>query len=268
MYNQDDTINYLQSIIKKVPDTLIILGSALGNITEMMDVKTVIPYHDIPHFVKPKAPTHAGNLVLGQIAQKDVLIMQGRFHVYEGYDMQATTYPVRVFAELGIKRLITTNLSGGINESFKVGDMMLVEDHINLSGINSLIWGLTRSSWKFTDLFEAYAPGLISIMEDVASTSGITLHKGVLAYLTGPSFETRAELKMLKKLGADAIGWSMVPEVLEARKCGVEVLGLVCVSDISNPDNFCPVNLKELYYTGSEKSKMLYILLERFITKL
>jgi purine-nucleoside phosphorylase len=263
-----ETLRYIQARIEPVPDVLIILGSSFGGVSEKMNVRISLPYESIPHFRKPNAPTHSGNLALGKIADKEVMIMEGRFHVYEGYEVFQTTYPVRMAAALGIKKLITTNLSGGINGSLDIGDFMVVEDHLNLSGVNPLRWGFQKSPGQFTDMYEAYASGLIRLLEEAASVLNIPLRKGVLAYLTGPNFETKAELKMLKILGADAVGWSMVPEVLVARRYGMDVLGLSCISDISDPDRFDVVNLEMLYKAGFDKTDSLFSLLEGFISKL
>ncbi|MBU0477581.1 purine-nucleoside phosphorylase [bacterium] len=262
------TLNFLRDRIKTVPEILIILGSGFAKVADKMKIRVEIPYQDIPHFKKTSAPTHSGNLIAGKINGRDVLVMQGRYHVYEGYEISFTTYPVRVAAELGVKKLITTNLSGGINENFNIGDFMLVKDHLNVSGVNPLIWDSGRTSGQFTDMYEAYSSHLIRLLERSASELGITLHKGVLAYLTGPNFETRSELKMLKLLGADAVGWSLVPEVLEARRYGMDVLGIVCISDLSNPDSFNPVNLEEIYQIGKEKADTLFLLLASFMSKL
>lgn len=263
-----ETVRFLSDKIKESVDILIILGSGFGKVINKINVKVKIPYYEIPYFVKTNAPSHEGNFVFGKMAGKNVLVMQGRFHVYEGYEVRLTTYPVCITAELGIKKMITTNLSGGINDSFRIGEFMVVEDHMNLSGVNPLIWNTQESPGKFIDMFEAYSPRLISLVEKSASEVNIPLRKGVLAYLTGPNFETKAELRMLKFLGADAVGWSLVPEVLEARKYGIEVLGIICISDISKPEKLVPVNLEEIYQTGTEKADVFFTLLNNFIGKL
>ena len=264
----NETLKFIRNQIKISPDILIILGSGFGSVAENIDIKISIPYKDIPYFKKTTAHTHAGNLVFGKISGKNVIVMQGRFHVYEGYEVSQTTYPVRIAAELGAKKLISTSLAGGINEIFNIGDFMVIEDHLNLSGVNPLIWDLQEPVRRYTDMYEAYNPSLIKLIENVAFELSIPLRKGVFAYLTGPNFETRAELKMLKILGADVVGWSLVPEVMEARKYEMDVLGLVCISDISNPDKFGPVNLKKIYQTGFKKTATLFSLLKNFISKL
>lgn len=249
------------------PKVLIILGSSFSAIVNDMTIEKNIPFSEMPGLPKATAPMHSGNLIFGKIEGCDVLIMQGRLHVYEGYPIHVTTYPVRFSATLGIKKMITTNLSGGINPAFEKGDLMVVEDHINLSGQTPLTWN-SEQQGSFTDMYEAYSLKLISLLARTAMKSGIKLHKGVLAYLTGPSFETRAELRMLRILGADAIGWSLVPEILEARRCGMEACGIVCISDIADPDRFQPVDLDGLYNVGLSTLPILKKLLFEFILQL
>jgi purine-nucleoside phosphorylase len=263
-----NTVRFIRNQTETIPEALIILGSSLGKVADKIDFNNRIPFQNIPHFTKTRAPTHAGNLVFGRIADKEVMIMQGRYHVYEGFSIADTTYPVCMAAELGVKKLITTNLSGGINEDLNVGDFMTVEDHINLSGVNPLVWDLNKIPGYFTDMYKAYSPYLIRLLENTASELSVPLQKGVLAYLTGPNFETKAELKMLKILGADAVGWSIVPEVLVARRYGMDVLGLACISDTSNPEKYGPIKLKELYEIGLKKADLLFSLLEGLIGKL
>lgn len=263
-----DTLRFLRKKVSVVPEDLIILGSGLTRMVKRVKVKIDIPYQRIPGFKKTNAPTHPGHLIVGKINKREALIMQGRYHVYEGYEASFTTYPVRALAALGVRRLITTNLSGGINPSFRKGDFMVVEDHLNLSGVNPLIWNSKQPKRQFTDMHKAYSPRLIKLLGKVALERKIVLRKGVLAYLTGPNFETQAELKALKLLGADAVGWSLIPEVLEARRYAVEVLGLVCISDISQPENFGPVDLDEIYRIGEKKAEELFLLLEGLIDRL
>lgn len=263
----EETLAFLKSRTKLDPQILIILGSGFGEIAKKINADIIIPYSEIPYFRKAKAPTHEGNLVFGRWHRKQVMIMQGRIHAYEGYDSMDLMYPVRIAGELGVKLLITTNLSGGINENFKVGDIMLVEDHINLSGINFLAGYAIEGKTEFVDMFEAYSPRLIILFEEVARSKGFNIHRGVLAYLTGPAFETQAELKFFKMIGANAVGWSIVPEVLMARRIGMEVIGICYISDISDPERVGPVYIKEIFEAGLKKSKELYSILDLFISQ-
>jgi purine-nucleoside phosphorylase len=246
--------------LSESPRVLIILGSAFGSIAECLTVEKKIPFRKIPGFPKVSAPTHSGNLLFGKMGRCPVLVAQGRSHVYEGHPVEATTAPVRLAGDLGIKIMITTNLAGGVNPGFEAGDFMVVEDHINLTGQTPLFWN-GKDKGVFTDMFEAYSPRLMDLLHKGAASKGISLQRGVLAFTTGPSFETRAELKMLKLLGVDAVGWSLVPEVLEARRLGIESCGLACISDKADPDAMRPVDLEKLYQTGFDKAAELQELL-------
>jgi purine-nucleoside phosphorylase len=232
-------------------------------VAECLIAKQRIPFNDIVGLPKASAPTHLGNFIFGKMGRHDVLIIQGRLHVYEGFPIKLTTYPVRIASGLGIEKLILTNLSGGINPDFRVGDLMVVTDHINLSGLTPLIWDKGRPH-TFTDMQDAYSPRLISLIGKSAKKLGIRLRKGVLAYFPGPSFETKAELNMLRILGADAVGWSLVPEVLEARRYEIEACGIACISDTADR----PVDLGAIYRAGFNNSQNLKRLIFEFITGL
>jgi len=257
--------DYIRHQTELQPEVAIILGSAFSELADSVETEIRVAFDAIPHFPVPNAPTHAGNLVLGTTAGKKVMLLQGRCHAYEGYDLSQTTFPVIVAAAMGVKTLITTNLCGGINPEFKTGDFMVIEDHINLGGVNPLQWTDQLPPGRFTDMFQAYAPDLIQCLAGIAQRLQIKLQRGVLAYLQGPSFETRAELIMLKGLGADAVGWSVVPEVLVARRYDMRVLGLSCISDISNPQQFSPVDLDALYQVGLDKTPLLRRLLQELV---
>lgn len=264
----EETVNFLKGTLQSLPEVLIILGSSLGSAAGAVKNPLSIPCQDIPHVKAPAVYTHAGNIVFGELSNKYVMVMQGRLHVYEGFDVSDTTYPVRVAAALGVRSMITTNLSGGIHSGFHVGDFMAVTDHINLSDANPLIFGGEEKGRRLVDMFEAYDPILITALEEAAGRLDIVLRKGVLAYLTGPNFETRAELRMLRALGADAIGWSLVPEVLEARRSGLQSLGIACISDISDPDRYGPVDMNRLYESGREMAGPLTALLEAVVHRI
>jgi purine-nucleoside phosphorylase len=263
-----ETVDFLKGKLKDMPDVLIVLGSSLGSVADAVKNPLSIPYEDIPYFKTPTAHTHSGNVVFGEMGDKNVMVMRGRFHVYEGFDISETTYPVRVAAELGVRSMITTNLSGGIRKDLNVGGFMAVTDHINLSGANPLIFGANEEERKLVDMYEAYDPKLIALLEEAAQGLDIVIRKGVLAYLTGPNFETGAELRMLGALGADAVGWSLVPEVLEARRSGLRSLGIACISDISDPERFGPVDLDHLYESGQEMAGSLTALLEAVLHRI
>lgn len=216
------------------PDIGIILGSGLSGFENILKKRTEIKYADIPGFLNSTAPGHAGKLIFGNYDGINLMIMSGRFHYYEGYSMQEITIPVRVMAMLGIKRLIITNACGGVNENFKPGELMMIEDQINLSGYNPLI-GQNNDSVgpRFPDMTKMYSPSLISNVMNEAANQNIKLHKGVYAFMTGPSYETPAEVRMIRILGGDACGMSSVPEAIVARHAGMEIIGISCITNMA-----------------------------------
>jgi purine-nucleoside phosphorylase len=221
----------LESRIKGNPETAIILGSGLGALADEITGAAVIPYKEIPHFARATATGHKGCLISGRLGHRHVLAMQGRFHYYEGYTMQQVTFPVRVMKLLGVKNLLVSNAAGGINHTFKTGDLMIIRDHINmapnpLTGPNN-----ERFGPRFPDMTRAYDPELIRLMEEIAAEEKIPLKKGVYAGLTGPSYETPAEYAFFGKAGADAIGMSTVPEVIVARHAGLRVFGMSVITN-------------------------------------
>ncbi|MCF6093468.1 purine-nucleoside phosphorylase [Microaerobacter geothermalis] len=224
----------LKEKIKVDPTIGLILGSGLGSLAEELKDAVVIPYGEIPHFPVSTVEGHKGQLVVGQLEGKNVLAFQGRFHYYEGYSLEAVTFPVRVMQGLGIDKVIVTNAAGGINERFSVGALMLIKDHLNLTFRNPLIGRNDPSlGVRFPDMSEAYSKKLGKIAKEVAKTQGITLVEGIYAGLTGPSYETPAEIRMLRILGADAVGMSTVPEVIVAKHGNMEVLGISCITNMA-----------------------------------
>lgn len=222
---------YIAKQINNTPETAIILGSGLGSLAEKIQNPTVIPYNEIPHFAHSTAAGHKGNLIYGQLGKKPVLAMQGRFHYYEGYTMHQVTLPVRVMKLLGIKNLLVSNAAGGINESFKIGDLMIIRDHINmlpnpLIGPNNEAFGT-----RFPDMTRAYDRRLIQQMETIAAANHIPVKKGVYVGLTGPSYETPAEYAFYGRAGGDAIGMSTVPEVIVARHADIRVFGMSVITN-------------------------------------
>ena len=225
------------------PDTAIILGSGLSGFENNFKNKREINYSDIPEFPVSTAPGHKGKLILCERennagnydAIRYILIMSGRFHHYEGYSLQEITIPIRVMAILGIKRLIITNASGAVNENYKAGDLMLIEDHINLSGDNPLIGpNFDELGPRFPDMTYTYSPDLIKKIKEKADKKGILLRQGVYAFMTGPSYETPAEVRMIRTLGADCVGMSSVPEAIVARHSGMEIVGISCITNMAS----------------------------------
>lgn len=224
---------YIESKGVLKPQVGIILGSGLGSLTELVEYSIEIPYSDIPHFPQSTVQGHKGKLIYGKLSGKEVMMMAGRFHYYEGYDMKEVTFPVRVMKALGVETLIVSNAAGGMNPEFKVGDIMLIKDHINffpehpLRGHND-----ERLGTRFPDMSEAYDSRLFSIAIDIATELGIHIQKGVYAGLQGPTYETPSEYEWLHRSGADAVGMSTVPEVIVARHAGMNVFAMSVITDL------------------------------------
>jgi purine-nucleoside phosphorylase len=212
----------------------LILGSGLGLYAESVQKKTVIPFRELPHFPRSTVLGHSGNLILGEAEGVPAVAMQGRVHFYEGYTMAEVTYPTRVLGGLGIRQLIVTNAAGGINVSFQPGDLMLITDHINLMGTNPLIGQNSDALGpRFPDMSEAYEAGMRATAHCIARERKIPLRQGIYLGLSGPSYETPAEIRMLRALGADAVGMSTVPEVIVANHMGIQVLGISCITNMA-----------------------------------
>jgi purine-nucleoside phosphorylase len=229
-----EAADYLRARMKGRPDTALMLGSGLGALADEVKNPVAIAYADIPHFPLSTAPGHAGVLTLGSLQGLQVLVMGGRFHYYEGYGQPDIAFAPRVMRALGIQNLILTNAAGGINESYKPGDLMLISDHINMTG-QSPLRGLNDESLgpRFPDLSSLYDPWLSGLLVDTALERGLALKRGVYAWMAGPSFETPAEIRMLRAFGADAVGMSTVPEAIAARHCGLRVAGVSCISNMA-----------------------------------
>lgn len=233
------------------PQVGLILGSGLGEFADAIAEKGLtIAYDRIPHFPVPSVPGHVGRLVIGKLRGADVLMMQGRCHYYEGHELSAVVFPVRVMARLGIRMLIVTNSAGGLSKRFKVGDLMIISDHINLMGMNPLRGAnLDELGPRFPDMTAAYDIDLQKLALRVARSLGFRLRRGVYAAMSGPSYETPAEIHMLRKLGADAVGMSTVPEVIAARHAGMRVLGISCITNYAAGVSRKPLSHEEVLET-------------------
>lgn len=248
------------------PEIGLILGSGLGDIAN--DIEGVrISYSDIPEFEASTVSGHAGQLVIGTLCGKKVIAMQGRFHFYEGHSMAKVVYPVQIMKKLGIDKLIVTNAAGGINTALVPGDLMIIEDHINMTGTNPLI-GKNHDDLgaRFPDMSQAYNRELIAIAEKTGEELGIELKKGVYMGLSGPTYETPAEVRMLRILGGDAVGMSTVPEVISASHMGVKVLGISCITNMASGILDQPLNHEEVIET-TEKVKQDFIKLVKNIVE-
>ena len=230
----EETVAFVRQRTASRPTVGVILGSGLGQLVERMEDATAIDYCDVPHFPAPTVAGHAGRMVFGRIGKVDVVAMQGRFHYYEGHDMRTVAYPTAFMKQFGVRTLIVSNSAGGINRDFTPGDLMLITDHINLFATNPLI-GLNdeRLGPRFPDMTEAYSPRLIGIADAAAGEMGLKFRRGVYAGLSGPCYETVAEIRYLAHGGADAVGMSTVPEVIAARYLGLEVLGISCITNMA-----------------------------------
>lgn len=260
-----EAANYLKSQTNTQPVIGLILGSGLGVLAEEIEGAVKTPYDQIPDFPVSTVEGHAGQLVFGTLNGVQVVAMQGRFHYYEGYNFEQVTFPVRVMKELGVKTLIVTNAAGGVNKDFSPGDLMLITDHINNMGTNPLIGkNDTRLGVRFPDMSEAYSKELISTAKEVAQTLNIGLQEGVYVGNTGPTYETPAEVRMIRTMGGDAVGMSTVPEVIVARHSGLEVLGISCISNMASGILDQPLNHEEVIET-TEKVKENFL---RFVKEL
>jgi purine-nucleoside phosphorylase len=229
------------------PEYLIILGTGLGRLAEQIEVDTSISYEKIPHFPVSTVESHSGRLLFGTLGGKRVVAMQGRFHYYEGYTMQQIVFPVRVARALGVHTLLVSNACGGMNPNYRRGDIMLINDHINLIGDNPLIGPNDNElGVRFPDMSEPYSADLKWIAEQVALDNAIKMHEGVYAAVPGPNLETRAEYRFLRSIGADVVGMSTVPEVIAAVHMNMKVLGISVITDECFPDSLKPVVMAEI----------------------
>ena len=250
------------------PATGIVLGTGLGDLADAMTIDAVVPYEEIPHFVKPTTAGHKGNFVVGTLSGKPVITMQGRFHYYEGYTMQEITFPIRVMRALGVESLLVFNAVGGMNPHYDLGDLVVVTDHINLMGDNPLIgWNDDRLGPRFPDMSEPYARVRRAAVEAVALELGIPLRRGVLVAVAGPNLETAAEYRFLRRVGADIVGMSMVPENLVAIHAGMTVLGICVVTDLCKPDALEPANLERIIATANAAEPRLRRLVVEYLAR-
>ena len=228
------------------PDTAIILGTGLGSLVHEITDSYELKYADIPNFPVSTVEGHSGKLIFGKLGSKDIMAMQGRFHFYEGYSMKEVTFPVRVMKELGIKTLFVSNAAGGMNPGFSIGDLMIITDHINLFPEHPLRGKNIDYGPRFPDMSEAYSKDLIARAKAIAAELGITVREGVYLGTQGPTFETPSEYRMFRRLGADAVGMSTVPEVIVANHCGIKVFGISIVTDLGVDGKIVEVTHEEV----------------------
>lgn len=265
----EESRSFIQSKTTATPEIALILGSGLGALADQIERPTKIPYAEIPHFPVSTVVGHEGQLVIGQLKGKTVVAMQGRFHYYEGYSLQEVSFPTRVMAALGAKTLLVTNAAGGIDPAFEPGDLMIIEDHINLTGQNPLIGPHDeRFGARFPDMSEAYSKKLIELARSVGDEQGLSLKQGVYVGLSGPSYETPAEIRMLRTLGASAVGMSTVAEVIVANQQGMDVLGVSCVSNMAAGILSQPLSHEEVVETAERTKEKFTRLMLGIIEKI
>lgn len=243
----DTSVEYLHSKGFTDPEIGIVLGSGLGRMVDEIGDPKVAHYHNIPNFPLATVEFHRGKLLYGQLGSKKAVVMQGRFHQYEGYQLTEVTYPIRVMHQLGIKKLLISNAAGALNPRFRKGDLMLIDDHINLQGDSPLAFkNVSDFGERFVDMSCPYDPDMSEKLAGIAREFGIGLHKGVYAAMTGPQLETRAEYRMLRMLGADAVGMSTVPEVIVARHMGLPCFAMSVITDLGVPGRIVEVTHEEV----------------------
>lgn len=261
-----ESTDYLVSRGFDNPEIGIILGTGLGKLVEDLEIEAEVSYNHIPYFPTATVEFHKGKLIFGKLKGKKVIVMQGRFHYYEGYSLRDVTYPVRVMKRLGIKKLLVSNASGSINLNFKKGELMLIDDHINLLGDSPLAFrGVEKLGERFVDMSQPYDHEMNRLIEELAKKNKIKLNKGVYASVLGPQLETRAEYRMLKIIGADAVGMSTVPEVIVANHLGIPVSAISVITDEGDPDNLEPVDISAILAMAAKAEPNMITLFKEVI---
>lgn len=262
----DTAFNYIINRIPDNPQIGIILGTGLGSLAEHIENPIYIDYNEIPKFPISTVEGHAGRLIYGILEGKRVIAMQGRFHYYEGYTMREVTLPIRVMSKLGIKILLVSNACGGLNDKFSAGDIMIIQDHINLIGSNPLIGpNLDEYGQRFPDMSQVYDKEYIKLCTKIAGEIGIDVKKGVYCAISGPNYMSKAELKMLITLGADTVGMSTVPEAIVAKHSGIKVFGLSCITDMAIPDTLVPPTHEEVVRVAELAKPRFVNLVKHFV---
>lgn len=265
----EETASFISGRVDKLPEVAIILGSGLGNLADKMEIASQIDYKDIPNFPVSTVAGHAGKLIFGNLGGKYVMAMKGRFHYYEGYDMKQVTFPVRVMKALGVKVLFVSNAAGGMNKEFRVGDVMVITDHINLFPENPLRGkNYEELGTRFPAMTEAYKKYLIRYADDISVEKGIRLMHGVYVGTPGPTFETPAEYEYFRVIGGDAVGMSTVPEVIVANHAGMDVFGLSVITDLGGKDvDYVPTH-EEVQQAAETASPVMVTLITEMLKKL
>lgn len=268
MYTKiQETASWLRANMPTQPTIAIILGTGLGRLAEDISIEKAIAYQDIPNFPVSTVEGHSGKLLLGKLGNRDILAMQGRFHYYEGYAMKEVTFPIRVMFELGIRTLFVSNAAGGMNPLFKIGDLMVITDHINCFPEHPLHGPNFPTGPRFPDMHQAYDHELIGLADAIAAEKGITLQHGVYVGTQGPTFETPAEYRMFRTFGGDAVGMSTVPEVIVARHCGIRVFGVSVITDLGGFDVPVEVSHEEVQEAANKAQPIMTDLMREMISR-
>ena len=262
-----ETASWLKSRMTTNPKTAIVLGTGLGQLASEITDKTEFPYTDIPNFPVSTVEGHSGKLIFGKLDGVDILAMQGRFHFYEGYSMKEVTFPVRVMYELGIKTLFVSNAAGGMNPQFKIGDLMILTDHINFFPEHPLRGKNFPTGPRFPDMHETYDLKLVALADEIAREKGIKVQHGVYVGVQGPTFETPAEYKMYRLLGGDAVGMSTVPEVIVAHHCGIRTFGVSVITDLGGFDDPVEVSHEEVQEAANKAQPLMTTIMREMIVR-
>jgi purine-nucleoside phosphorylase len=265
----EETVRYLQNKGFENPEVGIILGTGLGQLIDEINILKEVSYNHIPNFPSATVEFHKGKLIYGELEGKKVIVMQGRFHIYEGYTPQDVTFPVRIMEKLGIKTLLVSNAAGAINLNFKKGELMLIEDHINLQGGSPLAFkGVSKLGERFTDMSAPYDLEINAKFKVIAKAHNITLHEGVYTSVVGPQLETRAEYRMLKIIGSDAVGMSTVPEIIVANHLKLKVAAVSVLTDECDPNNLKPVDIADIIASAVKAEPDMIVLFKELIKTL
>ena len=263
------SIDFIRTITKSTPKICIILGSGLSSLKDYISIDEIIRYSEIPYFPISTVKGHKGELVFGNISGTEVVLMNGRFHYYEGYSMQEITFPIRVAKQLGVEYLFLSNAAGGMNNSYSIGDIMFIEDHINLMGDNPLIGhNIDELGPRFVDMLEPYDRDLINSAINIAQKKSIKYHKGVYVAVPGPCFETPAEYRYLAKMGADAVGMSTVPENIVAIHSGMKCFATSIITDLGFEGHFHPISHKEVLQVANKSANKINEIIIEMIKKM
>ena len=262
-----ETADFLRSKIHTQPETAIILGTGLGSLVNEITDKYEIGYETIPNFPISTVEGHSGKLIFGKLGNKDIMAMQGRFHFYEGYSMKEVTFPIRVMRELGIKTLFVSNAAGGMNPAFEIGDLMIITDHINFFPEHPLRGKNIPYGPRFPDMSEAYNKVLIRKADEIANEKGIKVQHGIYIGTQGPTYETPAEYKMFRILGADAVGMSTVPEVIVANHCGIQVFGISVITDLGVEGKIVEVTHEDVQKAADAAQPLMTTIMRELINR-